>query len=118
MKILLITLKIFGLEKRSDYNYSKFIEKYKKNKQALAILYTSNNIIESLHSKINFNIPKSIPNKINYINYMKNIFNNDIIKHKIYKGYDYITKTLLKIINKEKFKMVDYTIFQRIKRKS
>jgi len=83
------------LKKSSDYNYSKFIEKYKKNKQAFEKLYMTNNIIESFHSKINFNIPKSIPNKINFINSIKNIFNNDIIKHKIYKRYDYITKALL-----------------------
>ncbi len=36
-----------------EFNYSSFIEKYKENDKALQKLYITNNIIESLNSKIN-----------------------------------------------------------------
>ena len=35
---------------------------------------------------------------------MKKIFASDIIKHIIYKRYDYITQTLILLINKENLK--------------
>ena len=57
----------------SNYNYSYFIEKFKENDTALKKLYLTNNILESLHSKINYNLPHSIPNKYNFIKCMKYI---------------------------------------------
>ena len=76
-----------------DYNYSYFIEKFKENDAALNKLYLTNNILESLHSKINNNLPHSIPNKYNFIKCMKYILLNDLIKNDNYKRYDFVAKS-------------------------
>ena len=85
-----------------DYNYSYFIEKFKENDAALKKLYLTNNILESLHSKINYNLPHSIPNKYNFIKCMKYILLNDLIKNDNYKRYDFVTKSFLLLIENEK----------------
>ena len=67
-------LKGYWLKKDyNDYNYSKFINLYKNNNIALAKFYITNNVIESLHSKLNYYSSKSISNKYNFIICMKNI---------------------------------------------
>ena len=100
-----------------EFNYSSFIEKYKENDKALQKLYITNNIIESLNSKINSYALTSNPNKINFINSMKNIIINDTIKLSEYKRYDFITKSLLLLIEKENlnnsFKWFSYDIFKK-----
>ena len=48
---------------------------------------------------------------------MKNIFLNDIIKHNDYKRYDFITQSLILLIEKEDlnktYKWIDYNIFNK-----
>ena len=108
--------KFWFIKNNGEFNYLKFIEKYRNNVKALNKLYITNNIIESLHHKLTYNVPKCVLNKYNFINSMKNIFTNDIIKHNIYKRYDYITQALLLMINKKninnKFKWFDNTDFE------
>ena len=47
-----------------EFNYSYFIEEYYNNDEALNKLYITNNIIESLHSKINNFRQNTISNKL------------------------------------------------------
>ena len=48
---------------------------------------------------------------------MKNIFLNDIIKHNNYKRYDFITQSLMYLIEKEDlnkvYKWIDYNTFNK-----
>ena len=65
-------------------------------------LYTTNNIVKSLNSRINFYLPKGITSKINFVNSIsKFIINEEYIKNNNNKvnRHDYITKTFLKIVN-------------------
>ena len=84
------------------YNYSKIIEHFKNNdiNHFLDKLYTTNNICESLNSKISFNLPKKPTNNFNFVNALTNILTNSIVDEnkKIYRK-DYKTKSLIKIIN-------------------
>ena len=98
-----------------DYNYSYFIEKFKKNDSALKKLYLTNNILESLHSKISNNLSGSIPSKYNFIKCMKIILINDIIKHDNYKRYDFITKSIILLIEKENLNKYYFDIQKFIK---
>ena len=75
------------------------------------------NILESLHSKISNNLSGSYPSKYNFIKCMKIIPINDIIKHDNYKRYDFITKLILLLIEKENlnkyYKWFDYETFRK-----
>lgn len=64
-----------------EYNFSKFIHKYIKNKNALEKLYLRNNITESIHAKLNYFLPRHITNQVNFINSFKNISINDAFKN-------------------------------------
>jgi len=85
------------------YNYSKLIEHFKNNNNNnnfLEKLYTTNNICESINSKISFNLPKKQTNNFNFVSALSNILSNELIdaNKKIYRK-DYKTKCLLKIIS-------------------
>ena len=76
------------------YNYSKIIEYFKNNDSNYFLdkLYTTNNICESLNSKISFNLPK----KPNFVSALTNILTNEKVgeNKKIYRK-DYKTKCLI-----------------------
>ena len=61
------------------YNYSEFFSKYKNDNLALNKIYLTNNIVESIHGKLNYYLPKHIANNQNFINSLNNIFINDTI---------------------------------------
>ena len=63
-------------------------------------LYVTNNIIESLHSKLNYYLPRHVANQYNFINVIKNILINDSIINTSIIRKDIKTKTLLYIIDK------------------
>ena len=65
--------KKFFIDKLIKSNINKSFIDYLQNDAALKKLYLTNNILESLHSKINYNLPHSIPNKYNFIKCMKYI---------------------------------------------
>ena len=100
----------------NNYNYSCFIKKYFNNKKALDKLYVTNNIIESLHSKLNYYLPRHVANQYNFINVIKNILINDSIINTSIIRKDIKTKTLLYIIDKEKlntnFKWIEEKTFK------
>jgi len=83
------------------YNFS-FILDYAKNKDKvnyLKKLYLTNNIEESIHSKINYNLPKKSTTNNDFINTVENIFINEQFKNKKLIRYDYISQNLLAIID-------------------
>ena len=55
-----------------EYNYSNIIKKYYDNEDKLNRLYLTNNIIESLRSKLDYYLPKQVTNIVtniyNFIN--------------------------------------------------
>ena len=56
--------------------------KYYNNKKAMEKLYLTNNIIESLHAKLNYFLPIYVTNQYNFVNSMNNILINDSITNK------------------------------------
>ena len=65
-----------------------------------------NNIVESIHSRINYNLPKHKYNKQNFIKCIENIIYNDMIKNNDVIRHDFTTKGILLIIEKENIKKV------------
>jgi hypothetical protein len=111
-------LKNFWFTKNNkEYNFSEFIEKYKKDKNKIKMIYLTNNIVESINSKLSYYLPKRITNEYNFIKSINNILINDAIdndnKNKI---YDFKTQSLLLLIEKEginkKFKWINFAQFK------
>ena len=102
-----ISLEILRNIKNSElYNFS-FILYYAKNKDKvnyLKNLYLTNNIEESIHSKINYNLPKKNTTNSDFIFTVENIFINEQFKNKKFIRYDYVSQTLLPIIDDLNFK--------------
>ena len=102
-----ISLEILRNIKNSElYNFS-FILYYAKNKDKvnyLKNLYLTNNIEESIHSKINYNPPKKNTTNSDFIFTVENIFINEQFKNKKLILYDYVSQTLLPIIDDLNFK--------------
>ena len=102
-----ISLEILRNIKNSElYNFS-FILYYAKNKDKvnyLKNLYLTNNIEESIHSKINYNLPKKNTTNSDFIFTVENIFINEQFKNKKLILYDYVSQTLLPIIDDLNFK--------------
>lgn len=84
-----------------EYNFSEFINKYKSDNEKLKKLYITNNIVESFHGKLNYFLPKKITNQSNFIKSIKNIFINDTINNNTIIRYDYKTRGILLLIERE-----------------
>ncbi len=120
------TLKLFNylnknwLSKNYEiFNYRKLID-YKDNendegKKLANYIYFTNNIAESLHSRINFYLPKQITKPNTFIEAFKKVFINNELKHNAVNTYDYNSKTIIEIIDKEnlneKFKWITLEIY-------
>ena len=100
---------------RKDFNYSKVIKEYYNNIKIIDKIYLTNNIIESLHSKINSYLPKHKTTVYNFIKSLENVIFNDTIKNISVKRYDFKTRSLLILIDKENLNnnvhWVDYEVF-------
>ena len=101
----------------SEYNFSQFINKYKQSKDKMDMIYLTNNIIESINSRINFYLPKKITNELNFIKSINNILLNDSINNNNNNHrYDYKTRSLLFLIEKEElnnyFKWIKFDMFK------
>jgi len=57
--------------------------------------------VESIHGKINYFLPKKITNQNSFIKSIKNIFINDFINNSSIIRYDYKTKGMILLIEKE-----------------
>ena len=85
------------------YNYSKLIEHFdieNEENKFLAKLYTSNNICESLNSKISLYLPKKVTDNYNFISSLVKVIANDLLDDnvKIFLK-DYKTRTIMKLID-------------------
>ena len=90
---------IFKLD-TNIYNYNKLIEySINNNNKYLEKLYTTNNICESINSKLNYYLPKKVITVDNFIESISKFIINEDFKEKKYKRNDYITKSLILMIN-------------------
>ena len=87
----------------SLYNYEEILNTNTNNNEDnkyLEKIYFTNNIVESLNSKINFYLPKRPTNNADFVNCIiklitnSNNLNNDIKRH------DFVSRTLISLINK------------------
>ena len=85
------------------YNYKELINHFEsiKSDRFMEKFYTTNNICESLNSKINFFLPKKTIDNKAFMYSLKNIFLNSLISKQDTIRKDYITKGLMLLI-KEK----------------
>lgn len=58
-------------------------------------------MVESIHGQLNSYLPKHNTNAFNFINSINNLFLNDSIDNSSIIRYDFITKSLLLLIEKE-----------------
>ena len=80
----------------------------------MPFFFATNNIAESLHSKLKLYLPYKRTSNINFIISMKNIINNSEIKKNDLIRKDYVTKTLISYannINNKKYKWLEYNRF-------
>ena len=64
-------------------------------------IYFTNNVAESLHRRIDFYLPKQITKSNTFIETFKKILINNELKRNSVERYDYNSKTLIEIIDKE-----------------
>ena len=94
--------------KPSNYNYEDFIKIKKgdnennnhKKEQLLDKLYLTNNIVESINGKIQYYLPKKTTDNISFVNTLTKILINSEFTHKKIIRHDYITRSLLLMIDK------------------
>ena len=81
------------------------------------MIYLTNNIVESINSKLSYYLSKRITNKYNFIKSINNILINDAIdNNNKNKRYDFKTQSQLLLIEKEginkKFKWINFAQFK------
>ena len=103
----------------NGYNYSKIINEYLEgNNRSIEKLYLTNNICESINSKINFYLPKRVTSNYDFVNTLSKVFINNTFDNKTIKRHDYITRTLIKIIQDEKLNYkLNWITFDQFKSK-
>ena len=100
------------------YNYVELIKYFQKDNNNLFLnkLYTTNNICESINSKINYNLPKKTIDNKNFISAITKIILNSTIENPEKNRNDYITKSLILLIDKTNFnknlRWIDYSEFK------
>ena len=82
------------------YNYSEIINHFKnlKDDRFVEKLYTTNNICESLNSKINFYLPKKTINNKAFIESLTKVLLNSATTKAETIRKDFVTKSLLNLI--------------------
>ena len=83
------------------FNFSFIIDYSKNNNKEnyLKKLYLTNNIEESIHSKIDFYLQKTSTSNNTLINTIEQIFINNQFKKEDIIRYDYVTQTLIAMID-------------------
>ena len=120
---LYIYLKKNWLDKNFKiFNYYKLIkDSNQDNSKILNHIFLTNNISESLHSKINYYIPRSKMTSFVFINAIKNFLFKNELKTNIIKRRDYISKTLIKfakdITDSKDFKWITHENFIKEQKK-
>jgi hypothetical protein len=64
-------------------------------------LYLTNDIVESIHGKLNYYLPKKITDQHSFLKSLNSIFLNDVINNYTIKRNDYITQSIILLIEKE-----------------
>ena len=87
------------------YNYSKLINYYQKanENKFLEKIYTTNNILESINSKINLYLPKRATTNFFFVKSLSNVIINDELRIKKIIRKDLKTKAILQIIKELDF---------------
>ena len=81
------------------YSYYKILKYYEENNNdIIEYFYSTNNIAESLHCKINNFIGKGVTNNIDFIKFIPKIFNMMANKNDVSKRFDIITKNIFDIV--------------------
>ena len=86
----------------SLYNYEdilNIVSNDNSDNKYLEKLYLTNNIIESLNAKINFYLPKKPTNNADFINCIIKIIDNSKNLENDIKRHDFVSRTLLSLIN-------------------
>ena len=80
-------------------------------------MYTTNNIIESIKSKLNYYLPKKVTNNYSFIKSITKVLINDSLKDFINYRKEYKTKALLNLIKDLDFNnnihRINYDIIQK-----
>ena len=80
-------------------------------------MYTTNNIIESIKSKLNYYLPKKVTNNYSFIKSITKVLINDSLKDFINCRKEYKTKALLNLITDLDFNnnihRINYDIIQK-----
>ena len=63
-------------------------------------IYITNNIVESINSKINFYLPKKVTSNIDFVKTLINLIVNSKFNNNEGKRKDFITRSIIVIINK------------------
>ena len=69
-------------------NENKYLNKF----------YTTNNIVESINSKLNYYLPKKSTNNIDFLNSITKLLSNSILNEKNIIRHDYVTRSILLLI--------------------
>ena len=106
----------------NTYNYENIIkEKYEEgNSKPLEKLYLTNNICESINSKINLYLPKKVTSNVDFVECLTKIFINNKFDNKDIIRHDYISRPLIKIIKdkdlNENLQWIKYDEFIRVQK--
>ena len=65
--------------------------------------YTTNNIVESINSKLNYYLPKKSTNNIDFLNSIMKLLSNSILNDKNIIRHDYVTRSIILLIEDLKF---------------
>lgn len=80
-------------------------------------LYLTNNIVESIHGKLDFYLPKKITDPRSFIRSLNNIFINDAINNDNIIRYDYKSQSIINLIENENlnndYKWIYYDTFKK-----
>ena len=103
--------------KNTDYNFSNTIKKFSSNNEALNKIYFTNNIAESIHSKINYFLPRHISTEYNFINTLNNVLISNHINNSNIIRKDFKSRSLINLIKNEsinqKFQWLDNSLFKQ-----
>ena len=79
-------------------------------------IYLTINIVELIHGKLNYFLPKKITDQISFLRYLNNILINDEINNDKITLYHYKTQSIIMLIEKEninnEFKWIKYDTFK------
>ena len=101
------------------YNYTNLIEYFKSNNENkyLDHLYTTNNICETINSKLDYFLPKRATNNLSFLDSISKVIINDEFRSDSIVRKDYKSKSLIYLIEDLKFNdnlnWIKYEMFEK-----